>query len=435
MKKLFSIIVIILLLVGCQLSDGEKEGVAETTKPTAEPTAKAGLGELERYYGEYIFAGIAALSPLSSSTVDFQIAKKADHSYVLDENGLRMMVMSARITDEFVAEPYDPLNLVLMGYDHLEKYEVDTQYTNYNKNERLFTSPLYPNAIWHTSYSDNTADGSNVVSGSIDLLVRADKTVETEAAEGNVVKLKFEGIEHEIYTEWDNYVSCIDYEGERYELCSAFGGNGIVDAIEWDGRLYYTHSWGSGFHHCGVSYFDYQSRTVKQIYSGMNQDMMLINTPDGIKVFDSSIMQSDDTDDSYRLQATRLLGGLEREGVNVGSVNMIEWGKYSLVMSTWGMGLSISAWAQDEYEGYSAYWQVSAGRLCKWDEENEKEIPLLEREPLDAEIIWIPEGAESATISLSVWSDPISVSLPSGISDSVTFTLVGTEYVPAIRTD
>lgn len=158
---------------------------AETSKPTdaTQTSETADVMQLSDFYGNYAFKEVSVLSMLSSSTIDYANLKRAGNTYTITEDLFEIRGKDFTFTVEKPKyEAYGvPGNDDIMNRDgkNFEKdYMIDAQYKILKENGepahyKIYTSSKYPDRIWLADYNDNTADGTEILVQSIDMLVRS----------------------------------------------------------------------------------------------------------------------------------------------------------------------------------------------------------------------------------------------------------------------
>jgi len=234
------------------------------------------------------------------------------------------------------------------GRNFAKAYFIDAQYRILDENGgkvhyKIYTSSKYPGRIWLADYNDNTADGSEILVQSIDMLVRSavyppDITQMNKQITGNkegvdelfeLIEEKNwdmesincgydfsydtvynitppvvgEGMDCQIFKCNTSCLSILVYNGGMYELGISFGGYGVVDMLLYDYTgdkvpdLLYTYSWGSGIYRSCAAYFDF---TVKQSvpleYTAGDAEMMFVeNENGGISLYEAAFSSESDT--------------------------------------------------------------------------------------------------------------------------------------------
>jgi len=290
------------------------------------------------FYGNYAFKEVSVLSMLSSATIDYANKQLAENTYTVTEDLFEIRGKDFTLTVEkpdYVALSA-PGNEDIMnrdGRNFAKAYMVDAQYKILKENGdpayyKIYTSSKYPDRIWLADYNDNTADGTEILVHSINMLVRSalyppDITQMNKHITGSKdgVDTLFELIDNK---KWDmdskNYgyefsydtvynitppdaaegmdiqifkcsASCLSllvYNGDCYELGISFGGYGVVDMRLYDyngdgvPELFYTYSWGSGIHRSCAAYFDFTVKTsVPLDYTAGESEMMFVGNENG----------------------------------------------------------------------------------------------------------------------------------------------------------
>lgn len=356
-------------------------------------------GSLADYRGEYILAGVT-LSALSSSNEDWAVRQRRAKTLSLTEEDV----------NNWVREAYEPPKL-FSAADPLGGYGVDTQYVFEGASTIIYTSPLYPDALWLARYADNTADGSRVIADGIELYVRSEKNIHWTREDESNHFYSPKDADYRFLRDDENLDPVLEYEGESYPLGTGFGGYGLVDSIVMDGKLYYTYSWGSGLHRSLLAAFDLKTRTIQHFSVSYETDMMIIDTPIGAKVYLCTVEPSDNWG-SFHLAATELVGSIFEHGAEPLDAQPIVTGDYFTVSSSSGMSVKVNQELVKRYPDCLCSWYCEGGRLCIWDEKTNAPVELERDTAITEELIWIPDGAEGASISLRLF-DPKSAILSS----------------------
>ena len=307
------------------------------------PSDTSSVLTLSDFYGNYIFEEVSVVSPLSSSTFDGKNEQKEGNTYIFSEN---LFEISGKDFEFSVLNPkYEACGLpeeddvINKGVNQIAAiYRIDAQYRILTEDGeqthlKVYISSVYPDRIWIADYNDNTADGTEILVQSMDMLLLSSAYLpDSTQLEKRITGTK-EGVDELLalldQKEWDmttvNYgyefscdtvynitpisvaegidcrifkcsTSCLSilvYQDECYELGIGFGGYGIVDMLLHDynsdgiPELFYTYSWGSGLHRSCAAYFDFTVyRSMELEFTGGEQEMMLVtNENDGISIY------------------------------------------------------------------------------------------------------------------------------------------------------
>lgn len=323
--------------------------------PSIEGTSDAiAATPLSDFYGTYTFKEVSVLSPLSSSSIGSKNEQSAGTAYTVTAELFEIRGPDHTVT---VKNPvYEPCELpgkddvLIQGLkDYASARRVDAQYrildeTGNRMHLKLYTSSTYPDRIWIADYADNTADGTEILVQSMDMLVRSSAYLPDPAQLSIHITGTKDGVEDLLalleQKKWDmaagNYgyefsydtvfnitpdsmteeadfqifkcnTSCLTiltYNGDCYELGIGIGGYGVVDAVLYDyngdgaSELLYTYSWGSGLHRSCAAYFDFAlCESVDLDYSAGDEEMMFVtNESGGISLYKAVFQSDSDTD-------------------------------------------------------------------------------------------------------------------------------------------
>jgi len=340
---------------------------------TAVTSVSAEAAPLCDFYGTYTFKEVSVLSPLSSSTIGAKSEQSAGTTYTVTADLFEIRRPDHTIT---VQNPvYEPCELpgkddaVNQGLkDYASARRIDAQYRVLDENGnpmhlKLYTSSTYPDRIWIADYADNTADGTEILVQSMDMLVRSSAYLPDPAQLSKhisgtkdkvedllkLIDLKkwdmaqdnygyefsydtvfnitpeavSENIDCQIYKCSTSCLTILAYNGECYELGTGFGGFGVVDMILYDydsdgeNELLYTYSWGSGLHRSCAAYFDFaQCESVDLDASAGDEEMMLVPNESGAISLYKAVFKSDSDKNSFidfSLRADAFLAELGQE--------------------------------------------------------------------------------------------------------------------------
>jgi len=356
---------------------------AETSKPTdakqtsgsantTQSSETADVMQLSDFYGNYAFKEVSVLSMLSSATIDYANEQRAGKTYTVTEDLFEIRGKDFSFTVE--KPKYEacgvPGNDDIMnrdGKNFAKAYLIDAQYKILKENGdpahyKIYTSSKYPDRIWLADYNDNTADGTEILVQSIDMLVPSalyppdtaqmnkhitgtkegvdalfelidDKVLDTESFNYGYEFSYYtvfnitppdvaEGMDCQIFKCSTSCLSILVYNGGIYELGIGLGGYGVVDMLLYDYTgdgvpdLIYTYSWGSGIHRSCAAYFDFTINTsVPLDYTAGEEEMMLVsNENGGISLYEATLKSdSDETGfTDYSLHADAYLTEVER---------------------------------------------------------------------------------------------------------------------------
>jgi len=329
--------------------------------------------QLTEFYGNYAFKEVSVLSLLSSSTIDYANERRTGNTYTVTKDLFEIRGQDFTLTVENPEyEAYGmPGNEDIMnrdGRDFAKAYFIDAQYRIQNENGgqvyyKIYTSSKYPDRIWLADFNDNTADGSEILVQSIDMLVRSavytpDVTQMNKQITGNkegvdelfelIEEKKWdmdsincgydfsydtvynitppdvaEGMDCQIFKCNTSCLSILVYNGGMYELGLGFGGYGVVDMLLYDYTgdkvpdLLYTYSWGSGIHRSCAAYFDFTVKeSVPLEYTAGDAEMMFVeNENGGISLYEAAFSSKSDTNcfTDYSLRAGAYLAEIEAD--------------------------------------------------------------------------------------------------------------------------
>lgn len=382
MRRLIAFVLSAALLISCSACSGNTQhagdsagtSAAETSIPAegqqtsgttnaTQTSETADVMQLFDFYGNYAFKEVSVLSMLSSATIDYANERRTGNTYTVTEDLFEIRGKDSVFTVE--KPEYEtcgvPGNEDIMnrdGKNFAKAYKVDAQYKILKENGdpayyKIYTSSKYPDRIWLADYNDNTADGTEILVQSIDMLFRSavyppDTAQMTKHITGSKegVDALFELIDDK---EWDidsiNYgyefsydsvynitppdvaegmdcqifkcnTSCLSilmYNGDCYVLGLSFGGYGVVDMLLYDytgdgvPELLYTYSWGSGIHRSCAAYFDFTTSTsVPLDYTAGEEEMMLVSNENGGISLYAAVLKSDSDENiftDYSLEA------------------------------------------------------------------------------------------------------------------------------------
>ena len=319
--------------------------------------------QLSAFYGNYAFKEVSVLSMLSSATIDYANERRIGNTYTVTEDLFEIRGKDSVFTVEKPDyEAYGmPGNEDIMnrdGRNFAKAYQVDAQYKILKENGdpahyKIYTSSKYPDRIWLADYNDNTADGTEILVQSIDMLVRsavyppdtAQMTKHITGSKEGVDELfeliddkkldmdnincgyEFsydsvynitppdvaEGMDCQIFKCNTSCLSILVYNDGIYELGISFGGYGVVDMLLYDytgdgvPELLYTYSWGSGIHRSCAAYFDFTiSTSVPLDYTAGEEEMMLVSNENGGISLYAAALKSDSDENiftEYSLEA------------------------------------------------------------------------------------------------------------------------------------
>jgi len=370
MRQLIALLLTAILLSLCSGCDNSLPGKDGSKVPEAGPPAstagtsaaaaatsvQAAASSLSDFYGNYTFKEVSVLSPLSSSTIGAKNEQNAGTAYTVTAE-----LFEIRGPDHTVTVPnpvYEPCELpgkddiLNQGLkDYASARRIDAQYRILDENGnrmhlKLYTSSTYPDRIWIADYADNTADGTEILVQSMDMLVRSsaylpDPAQLTKHISGTkdgvedlmkLLELKkrdmaqenygyefsydtvfnitpeavSENIDFQIFKCSTSCLTILAYNGECYELGIGFGGYGVVDMMLYDynsdgeNELLYTYSWGSGLHRSCAAYFDFAlCESVDLDVSAGDKEMIFVTNENGGISLYKAVFQSDSDESGF----------------------------------------------------------------------------------------------------------------------------------------
>jgi len=355
---------------------------AETSKPldaaqtsgSADMTQTseiAGVMQLSDFYGNYAFKEVSVLSMLSSATIDYANEQRSGNTYTVTEELFEIRGKDFTFTVE--KPKYEacgmPANEDIMnrdGKNFAKAYMVDAQYKILKEDGepayyKIYTSSKYPDRIWLADYNDNTADGTEILVQSIDMLVRSAlyppdtaqmnkhiigskegvdalfELIDDKKQDLDSINYGYEfsydtvynitppdvadGMDCQIFKCSTSCLSILVYNGGIYELGISFGGYGVVDMLLYDytgdgvPELLYTYSWGSGIHRSCSAYFDFTvNMSVPLDYTAGEAEMMLVGSENGgLSLYEATLKSDSDKNSftDYSLHADAYLTEVE----------------------------------------------------------------------------------------------------------------------------
>lgn len=144
MRKIFLLITLILLLIGCSKNDNQD------------------------FYGEYIFEKVSYISPLSSSTADFIEEKMEGTKFIIEENLFKIDLVDNTVeisSPIYVKEEISNHSNILSDVRSIIGNEIECQYIIHTGDSdkthwRVFSAS---NCLWIASYVDTTADEPEII--------------------------------------------------------------------------------------------------------------------------------------------------------------------------------------------------------------------------------------------------------------------------------
>ena len=355
-----------------QQTSGTSGAMQTSVKSSATQTFEtADVMQLSDFYGNYTFKEVSVLSMLSSATIDYANERRIGNTYTVTGDLFEIRGKDSVFTVEKPNyEAYGmPGNEDIMnrdGRNFAKAYQVDAQYKILKENGdpahyKIYTSSKYPDRIWLADYNDNTADGTEILVQSIDMLFRSavyppDTAQMTKHITGSKEgvdelfeliddkKLDMDNINYGYEFSYDTVynitppdvadgmdcqifkcsTSCLSilvYNDGIYELGISFGGYGVVDMLLYDytgdgvPELFYTYSWGSGIHRSCAAYFDFTVNTsVPLDYTAGESEMILVgNENGGLSLYEATLKSDSDKNSftDYFLHADAYLTEVE----------------------------------------------------------------------------------------------------------------------------
>ncbi|MEI8199017.1 MAG: hypothetical protein WCG21_03060 [Eubacteriales bacterium] len=332
----------------------------------------ADVMKLSDFYGNYAFKEVSVLSMLSSSTINYANEQRSGNTYTVTEDLFEIRGKDFTFTVEkpkyeAFGMPGDNDIMNRDGKNFAKAYLIDAQYRILKENGdpayyKIYTSSKYPGRIWLADYNDNTADGTEILVQSIDMLVRSAlyppdtaqmnkhitgskegvdalfELIDDKKQDMDSINYGYEfsydtvynitppdvadGMDCQIFKCSTSCLSILVYNGGIYELGISFGGYGVVDMLLYDytgdgvPELLYTYSWGSGIHRSCAAYFDFTvNMSVPLDYTAGEKEMMLVgNENGGISLYEATLTCDSDktcfTD--FSLHADAYLTEVER---------------------------------------------------------------------------------------------------------------------------
>lgn len=377
---------------------------------------------LDAYAGEYLYAGVAALSAFDSRSRGYAERELTDDGFTLDADAYTPTDEGAAVqTPHFIKEALQTEAYLGMD-DALTAWGLTTQYALYDGELRtgVLLCPVPDCPALLLVINEQTTPAGGALMGALKVYLKRDAKetlhpVQTEPPDGLT-----DGKAVLILDDGSCLVKDADCETllvrgeERIPLGVGFGGLGVTQALLLSGKLYYSYSWGSGLHRSELACLGtdgVERRLVEFHYAsyGKGDELLLVPSPDGIRIFSADAETNDGEEGflSVTLTPREYLGRIDTADrilpVGVGSeagLPSVTVGKWSVINSSWGVSVQPNGGELRE-EDYELNASCSAGTLCLWDAAAGEPIPLEEATAIDAALIWLPPNGDTTTAELN----------------------------------